>query len=1548
MRTEKGGLEKTTQRTVSLILSLLMIMLSFPTLAVQVTTEESDATNSTQIAKATASNGTTFTITGGKQLSYDSNINWTTTEMKANGRMVYCVNPKLPHPTGTYDSNNLNKVLTNSRNFNMLYKMLNYGYGGKDFNTNISAFGNISMKRLMDNAKTNHWLGASTSDGALYYLLTHRVLAKIYGDSNWSYALTSDWISAVNEIYNAINKAPNLTSKYDMYILSPGRNYQNVIILQDMVGSLEIIKDSSNYSLTDNNNCYSLYGAVFTVTNTSTNQKYTATATTKVNDGSATVKYKAVLSVPAGNYKIQETTAPKGYALSSEIKTVTVNSGSTATTSITFNDIPQNDPVGVVVKKNSDTNRPVAGAEFTVKFYKGLFTKEQIESGQADSFFKRYWILKTDENGRARLDNKYLIDSNNDFYEVNGVVTLPLGTVTIQETKAPSGYKIDNTLNVQQITSNGGSVSTVVAFNEFESINDVTSYYELTKTSEDGIVSNVKFNIYKGSSVKPDNFLKTVTTDRNGKIKEKLDVGTYTFEELTDSRYETQKPKTITITGNNTSGNPAKISFTNTLKSGWLKLIKTAEDGNIKGIAFEVYDSSKKLVGTYTTNAQGLIANDIELKPGEYTIHEVPVDGYVVLPDRTVTIVANQTSTVRFNNSKQGGQLKIKKTSDYFSTDIVTFKVEGLSNSFKDEIQVRVGRNQTISLPYAGRYKVTEVLTEEQLKYWDKPTQAGKEIVIENGQTAEVDFSNHEKTGNLKITKKASDNVVSGVQFLIAGTSYSGNSVYSVITTNENGEYIANNIPVGEYTIEEIRTPSDTYYSDTVYTGTVKIDNCETAVIETNKTSTVEVNNETSRKIKIVKTNTYDNVQGFKFRVSCEALNYNKTFVTDENGNILVEELKAGRYKVEEILDSNSIYEQPEAQYIDVVYPKNLKEFNTTYTVNFENKPKNGYCQIVKTSESGKIKGFEFTIKGFDYLGNAVNYENLKTDENGIIKKELVAGTYTVEEVNVPSYYVQPEPQEIEILPNETKSVKFYNEYSRGNGEVIKTSDDGITAGFKFRLYGTSDNGEEINLTKTTTTQDRIEYSEDGTTTVTTKVGVALFNDVPTGTYTVEEIETPSRYEKLETQTIVIEKDKTSTVSANNKLKRGKIGTTAKDSLTNEHYAYANQKTTIIDTVQYSGLGENTDYLLRATLMDKSTNSVVKDSGTNKKVVSIKSFETTKGEGSVDVPLTFNSTNLMGKDVVVFEELLYKDINGKYVPLATHRDINDEGQTISFRDVTVHTTAIDKDTNTHTSYISRNTTIIDTVEFTGLNIGSEYTIKGILMDEQTGEPLLNPNNEEITSEKTFIADTKNGSINLEFTFDSNFMNERATVVFEYLYFNGTEIGSHTDLTDENQTITFSETPKGTIKFTKVDENNKPLANVKFAIFTDENLKTKAKNYYNKEFTNAISTSKGVVRFSDVAYGTYYISEIKTQNGKQLLENVLKATVSDKGTILEYNGKVIKNNIISNNNIPDLPYTGGVGIGWVITTGSVFLGIAVFTLTKIIRLKKKGGKNNEKI
>ena len=469
------------QSILAIVMSVLMVIMSLPMTAMAAETDT---------GLVQASDGTTVKLSLGNLLEYESNINWTTHMMYADGKMAYCVNPKLSAPSGTFGSGNLTEVTSSNSKYQLLLKALSYGYGGDKFETSVTAFGNKSMKSFMQAKKTQHWLGASGTD--LYYLLTHRVLAYIYGDSEWSYALNIDWINTVKEITEVLKNAPAVSTTDKMYILDAKDGSQKVIVFKEVpqLGSLEITKDSSNHSLTDNNtDCYSLEGTVFTVTHKQTGKKYTLTTNIKVDDGSATVKYKGVLKdIPVGEYTIKEKQAGKGYVLSTKSTNVTIVGNKTS--KVTIKNEPNNDPVIILVNKTDSTGKALAGAEFTIKFYKGYFTEQEIISGKAESAFKRYWTLKTDSDGFAVLNPDYLVDSNNDFYyssDDNKNPCLPFGTITIQETKSPNGYIKDNTLYVRQIKGGVGSVSTFnppIIPNEHKKGN-----LKIVKTSEDGVVA---------------------------------------------------------------------------------------------------------------------------------------------------------------------------------------------------------------------------------------------------------------------------------------------------------------------------------------------------------------------------------------------------------------------------------------------------------------------------------------------------------------------------------------------------------------------------------------------------------------------------------------------------------------------------------------------------------------------------------------------------------------------------------------------------------------------------------------------------------------------------------------------------------------------------------------------------------------------------------------------------------------------------------------------------------------------------------------------------
>ena len=237
-----------------------------------------------------------------------------------------------------------------------------------------------------------------------------------------------------------------------------------------------------------------------------------------------------------------------------------------------------------------------------------------------------------------------------------------------------------------------------------------------------------------------------------------------------------------------------------------------------------------------------------------------------------------------------------------------------------------------------------------------------------------------------------------------------------------------------------------------------------------------------------------------------------------------------------------------------------------------------------------------------------------------------------------------------------------------------------------------------------------------------------------------------------------------------------KVGTTAKSRETNSNLGMPRVNETIVDTVKYENLVIGKVYTVKGKLMDKATKQPIKDEHGNE-ITASKTFTATSKSGSVDLEYTYNSLNRQGKTTVVFEDMYHND---KLV--ATHSDINDEGQSIDYPNI--HTKA---DVKQIGKLKDGNITIVDKVFYKNLTIGKVYTVKGKLMDKATGQPLL-VNGREVTAEKTFTATRNTGSIEVEFTLPAKVLQGKTTVVFEDMYNDGVKIATHSDITDINQTI----------------------------------------------------------------------------------------------------------------------------------------------------------------
>ena len=297
---------------------------------------------------------------------------------------------------------------------------------------------------------------------------------------------------------------------------------------------------------------------------------------------------------------------------------------------------------------------------------------------------------------------------------------------------------------------------------------------------------------------------------------------------------------------------------------------------------------------------------------------------------------------------------------------------------------------------------------------------------------------------------------------------------------------------------------------------------------------------------------------------------------------------------------------------------------------------------------------------------------------------------------------------------------------------------------------------------------------------------------LPFDTYTLEELpcEGNQGYELVKVPNITISRNNTTIyLGTIDDQFEGipEIGTTA--TVDGEHTAEPAGEVTLIDTISYKNLKVGETYKISGVLMDKETGEPLLVG--EQQVTAELDFTPTSSEGSVELTYTFDGSALAGKSVVVFEDLY----QGENV-VASHADINDEGQTVTFGKPSIGTTAtIDGE---KTAQPTEQITITDTVEYSGLTVGQEYRLVGILMDKETGEPLLIGEGEEqtqVTSEATFTPAESIGAIEVLFTFDATGLEGKSVVVFETLFQGETEIVGHEDIEDEGQTVNFVEEPK---------------------------------------------------------------------------------------------------------------------------------------------------------
>ena len=413
----------------------------------------------------------------------------------------------------------------------------------------------------------SHGPGAILSTSDKDWVITSLAASRANGDT----AGTNAGIDFLNKIASMPEAPPN----FHVWIVDTngGATQDLAYWTLDEKGYVNLNKVSSNPEITNDNSYYSLAGAVYGVYTEWGCYSEVGRLTTDEWGNTNT------LELNAGTYYVKELIAPQGYALDEvTVHEVTVTASQTAT--VYTSDFPQSDPVSILLQKvDAETGLAVpqgdtslANAEFTIKYFSGLYGTNPEEQGIQPT---RTWILKTDNDGFSYLSDEWKVSGDKFYYNSQGSVTLPIGTITIQETKAPEGYLLNSEIFVMQITSEGTNqfVNTYNAPIIPEQV--MRGSVELYKSDDES--SNALAGAVYGIYFHDGTEVGRLTTDETGYAKSNLlPYGSYYLQEITaPNGYvldTAQYPFTI-----GTDGQVITINATDKNQMGQIQGTKTGE-----------------------------------------------------------------------------------------------------------------------------------------------------------------------------------------------------------------------------------------------------------------------------------------------------------------------------------------------------------------------------------------------------------------------------------------------------------------------------------------------------------------------------------------------------------------------------------------------------------------------------------------------------------------------------------------------------------------------------------------------------------------------------------------------------------------------------------------------------------------------------------------------------------------------------------------------------------------------------------------------------------
>lgn len=600
--------------------------------------------------------------------------------------------------------------------------------------------------------------------------------------------------------------------------------------------------------------------------------------------------------------------------------------------------------------------------------------------------------------------------------------------------------------------------------------------------------------------------LASQATDLTPNNKGDIDVtglpeGDYEWREIsTADGYMISSKKAITVTADKT----AKTEFINKASApdkGKITIHKRDAEtrADLEGAKFEVAAAEDIYVGngyciypkgtvidTITTGADGIAETTKAIYKGySYTVTEIEAPkGYSISdePTQTIKLVEQQAEfVVDFDNEQNTIPFEITKTDISTGELIPDCSFEILNENKEQVITGTTDENGIAKFQLAiGKYFYREISAPDIYEIDDTPYPFE---ITENDDIVKAEMTNKKKSGSIKVTKTTTGNLnIEGIKFFATGISDTNKDLKFEATTNENGVAMFDKLVIGKYVITED--------GSTVPAAYLTADEQEVTV-EYNETAEVAFENiEKTGSITVHKTTEgQKNIEGITFYLrgtSDSGREINIPATTDKDGVAVFENVPVGTYMV--IEDEETVpygYLVADEKKVTVIYSE-------TVDAEIINNEQTGTIKVHKRTEGDlNISGITFYLKGTSDTGREINIP-AETDKDGIAKFENVPiGTYKVieDEKTVPYGYLVAAEKEVTVTYAETVDTDILNEEQTGTIQVHKkTADMTNVEGIRFILSGISDTGREINIPA-----------------ITDKDGLAKFEGVPVGTYTITE-----------------------------------------------------------------------------------------------------------------------------------------------------------------------------------------------------------------------------------------------------------------------------------------------------------------------------------------------------------------------------------------------------------------------------------------------------------